>query len=64
MKAGLRIKKFQIRGDLYLIYYARDVSKFSQVARTLPRQVLSVAKDVDSTASLSSLFQWLNKLLQ
>lgn len=64
MKPGLRIKKIQIWGDFYLIYDARNVSKFSQVARALSSQVLSVAKDVDSTATLSSLFQCLYKLLQ
>lgn len=63
MKPRLRIKKkSQIWGDLCLIYDARDVSKFSQVARALPSQVLSVAKDVDSTASLSSSFQCLKTL--
>lgn len=47
---------------MYLIYDARDVSQFSQAARALPSQVLSVAKDVDSIASPSSLFQCLNTL--
>lgn len=60
MKPGLRIKQSQIWGDLYLVYNARHVSKFSQVARAWPSQVLSVGKDVDSTASPSSLFQCLN----